>query len=94
MMSIKMIKKINIPKVYWSLVIFPMIGLIICFLTQQNKIVVGILGTILFTIILGSYVIMKKNKSFDNISKKRHWSILFILFFIVIIMASRFTGKF
>ncbi|WP_395074833.1 hypothetical protein [Flavobacterium sp.] len=94
MMPIKMIKKINIPNLYWSLAIFPLIILFHCFLTQQNKVIVGISGVLLIVIMLWSYIMIKDNKNFDNKIKSPLWSILFIIFFITMIMISRFTGKF
>jgi len=67
-------------------------GLMICVYALQNKIIVGIAGTILIGLMLWSFFKMRSNKNIDNRTKNSSWLIFIVLASVIGVMIFKLSG--
>lgn len=68
------------------------LGIFAAFLLSNNKIIDGVCGTTLLIVSIFSFFEMKRNKNFDNKTKKGSWTTIFILIFIIVNMYVKLFG--
>jgi hypothetical protein len=68
------------------------VGLMICVYALQNKIIVGISGTILIGLMLWSFFKMRSNKNIDNRTKHSSWLIFIVLASVIGVMIFKLSG--
>ena len=91
---IKAIKKENI--LQKSRIIFGIatIALMVCVYTFENKIIVGISGSILVCFLIWSFITLRKNKNIDNKTKKGLWWVFVVIFSIIANMIFKLSGEY
>jgi hypothetical protein len=77
---------------YPSLIGFITIGLMLCVYTLQNKIVVGITGTVLLCLMVWSFLKIQRNKSVDKKTKNGSWLIFLVLLSVIAVMMAKLFG--
>lgn len=68
------------------------LGLMYCFYTQNNKIVVGLTGSAILAIMIWGFISIRKSKSLDNSIIKRTWFLLVLIASIIGVMILKLTG--
>lgn len=90
---IKAIEKVNILQKNSRLFGFATIALMLCVYTLENKIIIGISGSVLVCFLIWGFITLRKNKNIDNKTKKGLWWILVVSFSIIMSMFFKLTGK-
>jgi hypothetical protein len=77
---------------YQSLTGLLVVGLMLCVYTVNNKIIVGVSGSVLVALMVWSFIKIRGSKNVDNKTKRNIWWILIVLASVIAVTIFKLTG--
>jgi len=84
--------KVSLLQKYPALTALATLGLMFCVYTADNKIIVGLTGSILVTLLIWSFVKIRSSKNVDNKTKKSAWWVFLVLASVIGVMIMKLSG--
>jgi hypothetical protein len=84
--------KVSFMEKYQSLMGLLTVGLILCVYTVNNKIIVGLTGGALVTLMIWSFLKIRSSKNIDSKTKRSVWWVVLVLASVIAVMVFKLTG--